>query len=382
MFLDRIKKVGYLNFGSLLFWTLSVLCYFFQFPFRWMSELILPFFFLFILFELKNIDLKFNKKMWFVITAFVGYIIFEAVRSINYGIDIVRILRFSALLVGIPFCCLINNKNFSKHLDVLVYLAVAKSVLIISFAVYLILAGQHDMIRTWLEIHKYTGDIYVLNFLPKVQVHGNALLLIAFFVEYMRNKKITKNCLLIFAGVFLAGNFAFILSLMIFAFYRFVPYVISLIKQGKIKLRYIILACSVVALLLSAYLFIKFKEKQEFSNAIRFQQFKILTDTNPIIGSGLGSIIKAKTPMFTYNGDIYFEMQTLYIFNQVGFIGLGLFYSILGYFVCRKGILPSILYAIYLFYSFWNPYCFDLTQMLTTVIILNMIPRREVWLKP
>lgn len=68
------------------------------------------------------------------------------------------------------------------------------------------------------------------------------------------------------------------------------------------------------------------KVKAEFSNAVRVEQIQVLTETNPIIGSGLGHNVSGGGVWRQYDGDTYFELQTLYIYNQIGIIGLGTFY--------------------------------------------------------
>ena len=69
---------------------------------------------------------------------------------------------------------------------------------------------------------------------------------------------------------------------------------------------------------------------------------------------------------------MYFEMQTLYIINQIGIVGILLFYSLVFVNVKKQGIEKVIVYVIYLIYSFWNPYCFDTTQIIATILIINV----------
>ena len=120
------------------------------------------------------------------------------------------------------------------------------------------------------------------------------------------------------------------------------------------------------------YLLKQIEQKADVSNQTRVEQAGVLLDANIIIGEGLGNYIEASTPTREYNGDIYFEMQTLYIINQIGIVGVLLFYSTIFVNIKKQGTEKLILYTIYLIYSFWNPYCFDTTQMIVTLLIINM----------
>ena len=126
------------------------------------------------------------------------------------------------------------------------------------------------------------------------------------------------------------------------------------------------------------------ESKSLFSNAARLEQANFLIDTNFFIGDGIGNFVRKIGQFRNYNNQIYYELQTLYIYNQIGIIGLSLFYAvnILG----LKGIKHQneklILYLIYLFYTFWNPYCFDTTQMMAIITLINVefnYPERKLY---
>ena len=67
----------------------------------------------------------------------------------------------------------------------------------------------------------------------------------------------------------------------------------------------------------------------------------------------------------------YFELQTLYVLHQIGLLGLLIFYALVYYQVARFGREALVLFTIYLIYTFWNPYCFDTTEMLTLIMLAN-----------
>lgn len=57
------------------------------------------------------------------------------------------------------------------------------------------------------------------------------------------------------------------------------------------------------------------------SNAVRKDQAEVLFSGNIITGNGVGNTITAKTKYRDYSGPDYFEVQTLYVINQIGIIG-------------------------------------------------------------
>lgn len=368
---SRFRRI--LNFISTIAWTLSLAAYFFQFPFSWASSWILPFFFVFLLTQVPNIRLPQSKPLRILLLIYGLYLLVEAIRSVFLGVSLDRIIRFFAILLLIPLCCMVRPKVFQRHLRILTFLAVGKALLLIAIAFNLLVVGSHDAIRAWLYEHN-RGDIYLLHGLPYVQVHGNALLIVAFMVECMHHRRLTKQGALILVGVLCAGNFAFILGLAAFVCYLLWLYIVPKIKSGEINLRKTLIIAGICAVPALAYFILKVIEKSAVSNAVRMDQFKILLDTNLLWGRGLGSFIEASTSFVSYSGEIYYELQTLYIVNQIGFVGIALYFFISLHAVSKRGKHTLVVYLIYLLYSFWNPYCFDATQLISCFAILNMLP--------
>jgi hypothetical protein len=114
----------------------------------------------------------------------------------------------------------------------------------------------------------------------------------------------------------------------------------------------------------------QYEAKKVISNATRTDQAKVLLTTGNIIsGNGFGTSIHSVTKFRDYTDDIYFELQTLYIINQIGLIGYFLFMlcTIYIFYNHNKRMLP--VYIIYLLYTFWNPYCFDTTHMVAAFFL-------------
>lgn len=356
---------------SLVSWVIAVGAYFFQFPFSKLSALILPFLFLYIIFQLPQIKILKSKIYLFLLLAFFVFLIFLINRSIFIEIDFTRIIRFAVVLTIIPLSFFIWDNNFSAKKEIFLNLAMVKSIILIAFGLIIVYFGDFGHFRNW-AFQFGLGDIYFLNrFIPKIQVQGNALLVVAFMLDYLSTKKITLRNITILVGVLTAGNFAYILALIAFAFWQFGKYALNLIKTNRYAKYFVLAALVIAASVLLPYISAKIEEKSAFSNAVRIEQALVLLNSNPIIGDGLGCWVTAHTQNLNYNGDIYFELQTLYIFKQIGIIGLGLFYAVTLKPMYAAGKTRFIFYLIYLFFSFWNPYCFDTTQIITILLIIN-----------
>lgn len=364
------KRFSILQMVSLGLWGVAVFSYFFQFPIKNLASLIVPCLAGYLICKVNK--LKFDTKSVAVLIMFLIYLFGSAVMSIQNGIEITRIIRFLFILLAIPICAFMKEENFQIETSIFVNLAVIKSVLILGIAITITLIGDYSVVRSW-ALDNGLGDIYFLiRFAPKVQVQGNALLLIAFIVEYLRQNKITVKVIVLLIGILCAGNFAYIVGLGLFIIYVIGRRILPELKKSR-KIAIVFCVCIVISyMFVMPYFLDKMEEKSEVSNQVRMEQTKVLLDTNWVVGSGLGNYIHRSNSIVNYNGDIYFELQTLYILNQVGIVGLTLFYLLLYLKIRPCGIEKGIVYLIYLIYSFWNPYCFDVTQMIATLLIINL----------
>lgn len=366
-----IKRVDVIKIFSLIMWGTAIFAYFFQFPFKNIAGLIIPCLAVYLLLKINK--LQFDQKTVFLLICFLICLTCSVAMALTSGTGITRIIRFLFVLLAIVFCSFVDEKNFKAESNIFVTLAVLKSVVIIAIALTLLMVGDFSFLRNW-AWNNELGDIYFLNrFVPKVQVQGNALLLIALIVEYIQKDRITWKLLIILAGILFAGNFAYILGLGLFIVYILAKKVLPILRVNNTYMKALIGIVVVAYLVMVPYLVGKIEEKADVSNQTRVEQAAVLLDTNLFIGSGLGNYIEASTPTRDYDGDIYFELQTLYIINQIGIVGLVLFYAIIFKNIAKKGSEKVVLYLIYLIYAFWNPYCFDTTQMIATLLIINMI---------
>ena len=89
-----------------------------------------------------------------------------------------------------------------------------------------------------------------------------------------------------------------------------------------------------------------------------------------LLGKGLGNNVTIKTSFRDYTDNLYFEIQAMYFFNQLGLINSLIFISFLLFLAIKKIFYKDLLfiYFCYIIYGVTNPYILDTTQ--TTVILI------------
>lgn len=357
---------------QLCLWTLALVGYFFQFPFSKLASLITPCIVVYIILEFPNWKIPRNTKYQYVLLIYIVFLLAEIIRSVVNAVPVGRIARFAAILLLLPACCWIKTCRSEEKRKVFIALAVVKSIIIICIAVCVAIQGDFREWRNWAWSNGL-GDIYFFNrWMPKVQVQGNALLVMAFIVEILRKRKTTICSVIILVGILVAGNFAYILGAGAFSIFMLGKPLYQKVKSGKISRQTVVIVFVIIIVLTMPYVISKVQQKAETSNLTRYEQVLVLMDTNPLWGKGLGNVVQAVTSTRVYDGDIYFELQTLYIVNQIGFVGLLLAYFLTMYPLFMPPKNRLYIYLIYLLYSFWNPYCWDTTHMITLILIVNL----------
>ena len=167
---------------SVICWVVAIFAYFFQFPFHFLSVLLVPCVFGYILLQIPNFYLLKNKAYLVLFTAFILFVAISFVSSLIVGNSLGRVLRFSMIIFLLPTCCLIHDSKTKIKWMFFVNFATIKALILLGFMIYLLIRGDYTALRQWVSAHDM-GDIYMLSrWNAKVQVHGNSLLLVAFML--------------------------------------------------------------------------------------------------------------------------------------------------------------------------------------------------------
>jgi hypothetical protein len=256
---------------------------------------------------------------------------------------------------------------------IFIVLSCLKVVALIIVYIIFLYTGTFEVLRSFANNGDF-GDIYSFGgIFLRIQVHGNALLVVAFMLSVMRRQKLDLLNVWLFIGIFLAGNFAFLLGVIIFCIYYLFLKIFRNKKVWHINIIPFFLFASMICILFYPYVKRQVGQKSQYSNVVRIEQSKVLLSGTIIRGNGIGNNIKVRTPTRIYDGELYYELQSLYIINQIGVIGylIFMFSTIYAFYHLAKNKKMVIIYFIYLFYSFWNPYCFDTTHMVAVTLLLN-----------
>ena len=322
--------------------------------------------------------LKYNTVLLIVASSLLGY-------SIIQGNSVVYAVRFAIILILVM-------SSYSWKIDYNFYLKCLYVVSLIQVLGLIILEAymfstsyeEYAFIRNEIVKANEIGDIFLYNDIYyKLELKGTSLLAFVYMLSYavdlfpMNHTRLLRSLYLV--GLILAGNFAYQLTIIIF---HFVWHFISVGSNPKILVRKILtlsLFLLFIGGLLWGFVSDTVKDKEEGGSLpTRYDQAKVLykdaTRTSSIFlfGSGVGHTINEKTSIRDYRDAVYYEVQSLYIANQLGLIGFTILIItniILAFRVFKERRL-IIVYSLYVLYASTNPYIWDTTQI---IVIASLI---------
>lgn len=382
MMISKIRIKSTINIYELLIklsWTMALFGYFFQFPLGTKyASLIVPFVGLYIAFSMARNNGYSMKADWMkVYMIFVAYLLGLGGISILKGVELNNIIRFFLILAIIPLTTTVQRNRFNFEFNIFIFLAVIKCFVLFCFAVNMLQTGEFVGYRQW-AYENHFGDIYInpATHLPCVQVMGNAIIPMAAVLNdmYSKQKPILKNVItfILILGTVTCGNSAFLICIALYVFYRLFVQLLyfhmSVVKKLFVMILFPILLMMFIIVSISIL-----EQKAGWSNAVRGAQAKLLLSGNIVIGNGLANPIYGFAVDRTYTGiEVYFELQTLYVLNQIGIVGIFVFYLIMYSGMRKYGKSVICFFLIYLLYTFWNPYCFDTTEMIIVIMLVNL----------
>ncbi|MFV0469666.1 MAG: hypothetical protein ACK5MK_12155 [Dysgonomonas sp.] len=351
-----------------------------QFPLNLYSGMLNVFTLIFIISTLPNIK-KINLKFLIITVLPIPFLV---VYSIVLGNDISLIIRFMSILLilNLPLIFGFEEEYYFKifkftyfiHASVIIFIAVYMGAMFDS--------SNYSEIRR-LFLNNGWGDVYTYNgYFFRVQLLGNALIPLLLFITYDQfREKIVSLYHFLFSllALIFAGNLAFLLS---FAFYV----IVYELLKGKLSLS-IKKAFAYAAFFLSFPIFVFYIIRRiemklggaSSSLGIRADQISVLINDMSdsvctlLFGMGIGNTVDVITHSRDYIGDIYFELQSVYFLNQLGFV---IFIALLivhlyMFFSLAKTRLTVLMYFSYLSYAFTNPYMLDTTHFVAIIVILS-----------
>lgn len=374
MAIEPFYKIRFSDF-QYLFFALFVFCSYIQFPFTKFASLIVPSFLCFLLFNLNSIFSGFKNQSFFLFALFGVHLGFCIMVSSFGDAELSSIIRFLLILIMLPLCFSFDCETEKKErlYKIFMYITYVKVLSLIIIYINYLRFLDYAPFRIYATQH--SGDIYSLHskYFLRIQVPGNALVMNAFLLDLLFDKRLTKKNIYLGIGVLLCGNFAFIMGAFFMVTYIYIINIFSHRKNIN-RLPIYIFLLMLAFFTMTPYFIKTMEEKSHGSNELRNEQVPYLLSENIFTGNGLGNIIHEKTVHRDYavmSRKGYFEYQSLYIINQIGFLGYLFFLVLTIYLVYYRAKTRGyiICYLIYLLYAFFNPYCFDTTHMLFGLLL-------------
>ena len=363
------------NLHSILF-LLTCILLTRQVPFMnysiWMNVALLSLYALSIPFPNLNLGKEYKQTL----LIFICYIILNSSISLLIGNPISNNFRFTTILLITAFAPIIKPRR--EYVLIFLTLITIQSIVLITGEIFLLTTDYYSSTLRNLFLSNNWGDVYPSGLWYKIQIRGSALIPIGvLFANFIKRKRTSLIiAVLNLIGCFIAGNFAFILGLSFFLMMKIIPEKFqrrSLIYPRKWK--FFLLT---IIILFSGILFKSFKEvvnnKSIESNPLRIEQLRILSEdlgANFIWGNGLGNLVPIKTINRNYSDNIYYEIQTMYVINQIGVIGIILYLYVMKAvftgFISRES---KLIFLTYFLYSLFNPYVFDTNQSVFLITLM------------
>lgn len=357
-----------------------------QVPFKAFSSLMNLSLIGFFALQLNYILKKSDRTRLLFLLLFVGWGFLMLAYSSVVGNTVGNSFRFLIILVLIQAAFFV--KPNPTYINIVIGFLVLQSLFLIVLHLVLNLffnSSSYLFLRLFFQAQGW-GDLYTYNGLfYNIQILGNALLPFGVFVSlvFYSGMKRTLLTLVLFIGMLVAGNFAFVLGVLVFITFLFL--VTKSFNTRKFLTFAVlgILLGSIAAKPALSYLQKTISNKSEESNPTRIDQSKVLWEDlseNPvslIFGKGLGNTLNVKTKWRDYTDNIYFELQSLYFLNQMGLLNFLIFSisNIICVVLFFKEPLVKIIYLAYILYAFFNPYFLDTSHI---VVIITLISLNQV----
>jgi wzy len=237
------------------------------------------------------------------------------------------------------------------------------------------------MEQGWGDVYTYDGFFY------RVQIKGNALISFAFFLTFLKDytfkyKRILQIILLISSVI--AGNFAYLIGIFVFIVFW---YLFNNLHKRKFRNRIIIFSFLFTLSIGSIieYTLEILDRKSGYSLGTRSDQVDVLIKdaqkdiSTFLLGKGLGNNVMIKTSFRDYTDNLYFEIQAMYFFNQLGLVNSLIFISFLLFLAIKKIFYKDLLfiYFCYIIYGITNPYILDTTQATVILILISISNERR-----
>ncbi|WP_168560913.1 hypothetical protein [Rhizobacter sp. SG703] len=305
--------------------------------------------------------------------------------SLMLGVEFANTIRFLLVTVGTLLAFHMAPAAISARLALVPL--IMQSALIV--AISLSLAVLQDIeaasaIRS-MVLESNWGDIYSFDGLYyRVQLIGNALIPLLFLVSLWRWRQglyyrvATAVALL---GLVAAGNLTYVVVALVAILMR-TWQIARRSLAARVMIGVVICAGLAVAGDIASDAFSKKFGANDSSMGVRFDQIDVAvsvwseSSSRFVFGSGLGSSFPDGRER-AYSESQYIELQSLYLFVQLGVLGSAIYLATLA-FSARECLNKDgqRIFWLYMLSGITNPYILDTNQIIAAMLLVCLFPRR------
>lgn len=304
--------------------------------------------------------------------------------SLLLGVELASAVRFLLVTVGTLLAFHIAPAAISARLALAPL--VLQSVLIV--AISLSLAVLQDLeaasaIRS-MVLESNWGDIYSFDgFYYRVQLIGNALIPLLFLVSLWRWRQglfYRAAAAASLLGLAAAGNLTYVLVAIVAILMR-TWQVARRSLAARVVIGVVVCAALVLVWDTASDAFNKKFGADDSSMGVRFDQVDVavsLWGESPlrfVLGAGLGSSFPDGRER-AYSESQYIELQSLYLFVQLGLLGSAIYLASLAFSARhRLSTDGQKIFWLYMLSGITNPYILDTNQIIAAMLLVCLFPR-------
>jgi hypothetical protein len=321
-----------------------------------------------------------------VLVPIFAYGLCSGLVSIVAGREVSDVFRFFAITMGTLFAFHIRPTTVSVSWSLLPVTLQALIVAAISIGLSLLQDPDLAFAARSIAQEAQWGDIYSFDGLYyRVQVVGNALLPLLFMVSLWRlgsGRVYRWMVLASLIGLVAAGNLTYALVAALAAFIRYRAWLFATSGRATLTLLSLLVALVLAGGAVAEAFSVKF-DGGDSSMGVRFDQIDAAarevgdSPASMLWGTGLGAPFPDGRER-KYSESQYIELQSLYLFLQLGAVGTLLYLATLFY--CARRFLADdgrTIFWLFLLAGSTNPYILDTNQLVATALLVCVFPRRE-----
>ena len=313
----------------------------------------------------------------------IVWILFLIAYSILLGNEVGLAVRFGIIVLFVISAYLwkIDYIYFIKALFWISF-TLAIGLIGLEFYMFSLSESEYMFLRDQFFQANNMGDVFWWDVYYKLELRGTPLIVFVYMLSYVIDIFPYKYRIIIrglyFIATIFAGNFAYQLALVLF---HLIYYIQSSLRTPQLFVRrvfWLSMFSIIIGGVLIAYFSSQMETKKEGSAQARVDQAEVLFDDMTqssimlLFGSGLGHTLDVKTQERDYRGATYFEVQSLYVFNQLGFVNFTILVLVnifLAFkYIKRKELI--MVYGVYAAYASTNPYIWDTNHVVVITSLL------------